>query len=73
MTVAQIPKLMTLDAWAQRLFGDAKPHRNTLLNWRRNGRIVPAPIKCGSRYFVEPNAVYFDDAGEMPRRLGNGS
>lgn len=73
MTVTQMPKLMTLDAWAQRLFGDAKPHRNTLLNWRRNGRIVPAPIKCGSRYFVEPNAVYFDDAGEMPRRLGNGS
>jgi hypothetical protein len=67
-----MPKLVTLEVWAERLFGDARPHRNTLLNWRKNGRILPAPIKCGSRYFVEPTAVYCDDAGEMPRRMGNG-
>ncbi|MDR8395531.1 excisionase [Paraburkholderia sp. USG1] len=72
MKVVELPKLMTLEAWAERLFGEAKPHRNTLLNWRRNGRIVPQPIKCGGRYFVEPDAVYCDDAGEMSRRLGNG-
>lgn len=73
MAVAEMPKLVTLEDWAERLFGAAKPHRNTLLNWRRNGRILPAPIKCGSRYFVEPTAIYCDDAGEMSRRLGNGS
>ncbi|MBT2790443.1 hypothetical protein J7I88_06965 [Paraburkholderia strydomiana] len=33
---------------------------------------MPPPIKCGGRYFVELNAVYCDDAGEMSRRLGNG-
>jgi hypothetical protein len=65
-------KLMTLQAWAETLFGKNKPHRNTLLSWRRNGRIVPLPIKCGRQYFVEPSAVYCDDAGEMKRRLGNG-
>ncbi|WP_250481855.1 MULTISPECIES: excisionase [unclassified Caballeronia] len=65
-------KLVTLDQWAEALFGAAKPHRNTLLNWRKNGRIVPQPIKCGAKYFVEPTAVYFDDAGEMQRRFGNG-
>jgi hypothetical protein len=65
-------KLVSLDQWAEALFGAEKPHRNTLLNWRKNGRIVPQPIKCGTKYFVEPTAVYFDDAGEMQRRFGNG-
>jgi hypothetical protein len=65
-------KLVSLEQWAELIFGDKKPHRNTLLNWRRDGRIVPQPIKCGGRYFVEPHAVYSDDAGEMQRRMGNG-
>lgn len=67
-----VPKLVPLEVWAEQLFGEYAPHRNTLLNWRRNGRILPVPIKCGSRYFVEPTAVYADNDGEMARRLGNG-
>jgi hypothetical protein len=66
-------KLITLEQWAELIFGSKKPHRNTLLNWRRNGRIIPRPIKCGGRYFVEPDAIYCDDAGEMNRRFRSGS
>jgi hypothetical protein len=73
MTVVEMPKLVTLEEWAERIFGAAKPHRNTLYNWRQYGWIVPAPIKIGRRYFVEPNAVYADLDGEMARRIGNGS
>ncbi|WP_433693260.1 excisionase [Paraburkholderia phenoliruptrix] len=64
------PKLIPLDAWAKLVFGEHAPHRNTLYNWRQYGWIVPAPIKIGRRYFVEPNAVYADLDGEMARRLG---
>ncbi|MDE1008180.1 MAG: hypothetical protein OSB38_21155 [Paraburkholderia fungorum] len=70
--VAEMPKLVTLEEWAERIFGGAKPHRNTLYNWRRFGWIVPAPIRIGNRYFVEPTAVYADTNGDMARRLGNG-
>lgn len=69
----QEPKLITLDSWAEKLFGEAKPHPNTLRNWRLAGRIYPMPIKCGTRYFVEPDAVYMDDAGEMAKRMRDGS
>ncbi|WP_409076944.1 hypothetical protein [Paraburkholderia sp. FT54] len=31
------------------------------------------PIRIGNRYFVEPIAVYADNAGEMARRHGVGS
>jgi hypothetical protein len=31
---------------------------------------VPAPIKIGRQYFVEPDAVYADKDGEMARRIG---
>lgn len=68
----QEPKLITLDDWADRMFGDAKPHRNTLRNWRKMGLISPLPVKCGKTYFVEPNAVYMDEAGELARRIGHG-
>lgn len=73
VAVAETPKLVTLEEWAERLFGSAKPHRNTLYNWRLGGWIVPAPIRIGNRYFVEPNAVYADTDGKMARRHGNGS
>ncbi|MFM0566934.1 excisionase [Paraburkholderia caledonica] len=66
------PKLIPLDAWAKLVFGEHAPHRNTLYNWRQGGWIVPAPIKIGRRYFVEPTAVYADQYGEMARRLGQG-
>ncbi|MFM0732356.1 excisionase [Paraburkholderia sediminicola] len=65
------PKLIPLEAWAKQVFGEYAPHRNTLYNWRRFGWIVPAPIKIGNRYFVEPTAVYADNNGEMARRHGS--
>jgi hypothetical protein len=71
--VIDMPKLVTLEEWAERVFGATKPHRNTLYNWRKGGWIVPAPIRIGNRYFVEPNAVYADVDGQMARRMGNGS
>ncbi|WP_284454337.1 excisionase [Cupriavidus campinensis] len=69
----QEPKLITLEDWADRMFGEARPHRNTLRNWRKAGLISPLPVKCGRTYFVEPDAVYMDDAGELARRLVHGS
>jgi Excisionase-like protein len=73
MNIVDMPKLVTLEQWAAHIFGSAKPHRNTLYNWRRFGWIVPAPIRIGNRYYVEPTAVYADAGGEMARRMGNGS
>jgi len=73
MAVVELPKLIPLEEWAERIFGDGRPCRNTLYNWRKFGWIVPSPIKIGRRYYVEPNAVYADQRGEMARRLGNGS
>ncbi|MDF3837092.1 excisionase [Cupriavidus basilensis] len=67
-----MPQLISLEAWAERVFGSAKPHRNTLRNWRKNGRISPMPVKCGKTYFVEPTAIYCDDAGELARRISSG-
>lgn len=65
-------QLVPIEDWAEAIFGERKPHRNTLYNWRRFGWIVPAPIKIGNRYFVEPTAVYADEDGEMARRMGDG-
>ena len=67
-----LPKLISLDAWAERMFGAEKPHRNTLRNWRKAGLICPLPVKCGRTYFVEPDAVYMDEGGELARRIGSG-
>jgi hypothetical protein len=67
------PKLVPLEVWAEQIFGEYAPHRNTLYNWRRFGWIVPSPIRIGHRYFVEPTAVYADRRGEMARRPGSGS
>lgn len=72
MAIGTMPKLVSLEDWAKRMFGDRKPHRNTLRNWRKQGLINPLPVKCGRSYFVEPDAVYMDEGGELARRIGNG-
>jgi len=46
---------ITLTAWAAKQF-DPPPVNNTLRIWARTGRIVPAPLKIGRTYFVEPTA-----------------
>lgn len=64
-----MPKLITLDAWAQREYGGAKPTQQTLQRWARESRISPAPRKHGRTYFVAPDAKYVDPA-RTGRRLG---
>lgn len=71
----QEPKLITLDEWADRMYGAARPHRNTLTNWRKNGWIYPTPVKQGNRIWVSPNAVCISDdseVGELAQRIRNG-
>lgn len=64
------PKI-TLTAWAAKHF-DPPPVENTLRIWARNGRIVPAPLKIGRTYFVEPDAIHIAEAvnaGRLVERL----
>jgi predicted site-specific integrase-resolvase len=72
MSVVHMPRLITLEEWAERMFGKDRIGQSTLYKWRRDGWIVPSPIKVGRQYFVEPNAVYADEQGEMAKRFGNG-
>ena len=51
----RMPLKITLTAWAAKQF-DPAPCENTLRIWARGGRIVPAPMKIGRTYFVEPTA-----------------
>lgn len=63
------PKLIPLEVWAEQMFGEHAPHRNTLLNWRRNAKIWPLPIKVGRKYFVSPDAEYVDPFIEKIQRM----
>lgn len=55
-----MPRLITLEAWAEAVFGEAAPHVQTLRRWARESRIHPAPRRHGRAYFVEPGAQYVD-------------
>ena len=46
---------ITLTAWAAQQF-DPPPAERTLRLWVREGRIIPAPLKIGRAYYVEPTA-----------------
>lgn len=62
---------ITLTAWAARQF-DPPPTDNTLRTWARSGRIVPAPLKIGRTYFVEPTAQHITEvarSGRLASRL----
>ncbi|WP_329604088.1 excisionase [Variovorax paradoxus] len=52
-----MPRKITLPAWAAQQF-DPAPTENTLRAWARSGRIVPAPLKIGRTYWVEPTAKH---------------
>lgn len=58
--VSTIPlgRLVTLEAWATRKYGDAAPGVDTLRRWAREARITPRPVKHGRTYFVRPEAEY---------------
>lgn len=53
-------KLITLEAWAEQIYGEHAPHIGTLRRWARDGKIVPAPRKQGRTYYVSPAAEYAD-------------
>ena len=72
MTTKQ-PKLVPLSVWAEQTFGEHAPHRNTLLSWVKNGKIVPMPTRVGRRYFCSPDAEYYDPVAEKIRRMVDGS
>ena len=48
---------LTLEEWAMDQF-KSPPNLNTLRTWAREGRISPAPVKHGKRYYVESDACY---------------
>lgn len=48
---------ITLMAWAATQF-DPPPAERTIRLWVREGRIVPAPLKIGRTYYVEPTAKH---------------
>ena len=50
-------KKLTLEEWATDQF-KSPPNLNTLRTWAREGRISPAPVKHGKRYYVESDACY---------------
>lgn len=53
--VRRMPKLIPVTVWAEMMFGEYAPHRNTLANWVRNGKIAPLPVKVGRQYFCSPD------------------
>ncbi|PQP20197.1 excisionase [Burkholderia cepacia] len=65
-------KLIPVATWADSVFGEYRPHKNTLLNWIKNGRIRPVPRKVGREYFCRPEAEYVDPVAERIERLTNG-
>ena len=55
-----MPKLITLESWANARYPDQVPHINTLRKWAREGFIQPKPFKHGRTYRVLENAKYYN-------------
>ena len=55
---------ITLTAWAAQEF-DPPPAERTLRLWVREARIVPAPIKVGRTYYVQPDAKHIAEATQL--------
>lgn len=65
-----MPKLITLERWAQRVYGDDAPSQQTLQRWAREARIKPRPQKHGRTFYVAPDAEYVQPPqANRPRRL----
>lgn len=65
----RMPKLVPIAVWAEMVFGEYAPHRNTLRSWVQNGKILPLPVKVGRRFFCSPDARYFDPVVERINRI----
>lgn len=57
---------VALQVWAARQF-DPPPATRTLRRWVSNAQIIPAPVKIGSKYYVEPTARHI---AEITRESG---
>lgn len=53
-------KLLTLEEWAERVYGDRPPSNTTLRRWIKNSMIYPQPEKHGKFYRVLESARYSD-------------
>lgn len=64
-------KLITLQVWAGRVFGENGPNKDTLRRWCRDTKIFPAPKKIGRAYYVAPDAQYVDNynSSDFMRRV----
>jgi predicted site-specific integrase-resolvase len=63
------PKWIPLKVWLELNYGEHQPHRNTIHNWIRDGKIQPAPKKHGRDYYVKPDAEYVDQVNAKPSLL----
>jgi predicted site-specific integrase-resolvase len=63
-------KKVTLEKWAESSMEPA-PTLNTLRKWAREGRICPAPVKCGRSYYVDPEAEYTEPERRPPAPAGS--
>lgn len=64
-----LPRLLTLERWAQHVFGDGAPHMNTVRRWARDGMLYPAPIKMGRTYYVRPETSYSGRPDQLSERI----
>lgn len=60
-TSKQSPRFVPIRVWAEMMFGEHAPHKNTLRNWINSGRIHPRPRKIGRSWYVQPDAEYVED------------
>jgi hypothetical protein len=62
-------RLMTLEEWAEAVYGEHRPNLDTLRRWARECRIYPPAEKHGRTYFVSAEARYLDPGKPMPATL----
>lgn len=59
---------ISLTLWAERQF-DPPPAERTLRRWAKAGQIVPAPLKIGKTWYVEPTARHIEEVTAAPTLL----
>ncbi|MCG5240859.1 excisionase [Azospirillum doebereinerae] len=62
-------KLLTLERWAEAVYGESAPSLATLRRWARECRIYPPAEKHGRTYFVSESARYLDPSKPLPASL----
>lgn len=59
---------ISLVLWAGQQF-DPAPTDRTLRRWAKAGQIVPAPLKIGKTWYVEPSARHIEEMASAPSLL----